>query len=219
MQTLQNNTSPEPPSTSASRKRSTLSLGQASPDTSHSYLRNPLPEMPSLASAHEAGLPSTDKSESPRNFMVPRDKDRSIQQSETASGKTRQSSRDRSDLDSRDRKWDHVHKQAIFGSITDIEEQICAKTCGSWNDEAQGAADKEIDQSPFEMIDFDPEAIATRYKRVRQRETQRRFDTGEIKCVEKINCCRCKAWSAFPGGKCADICCQHKCCETCRQNR
>ncbi|KAI4166546.1 MAG: hypothetical protein LQ343_007966 [Gyalolechia ehrenbergii] len=74
MQTLQDNTSRGQPSTSRP------SLGKAFVDTYHSYLHNPLPEMLSLDPiAHEAGLPSTEKSESPRNPMILRDNDRSVQ--------------------------------------------------------------------------------------------------------------------------------------------
>ena len=140
MQTLQNNTSRgQPPSTSASRKPSTPSLGKASPDTYHFYLHNPSPKMPSLDPvAHGAGLPSTEKSESSRNSMVLRDKDRSVQESEigwTAFGGTRQCSPNRSDLDSRDRKWDHGHTQAILVSVTGghdlppTQERIYASIC------------------------------------------------------------------------------------------
>ena len=123
----------------------------------------------------------------------------------------------RSDLDSRDRKWDHDHTQAILRSITGGHDppptqrskfvQISAEY---WNDEAHKAAEKEIDQSPFQMTDFDPKkarAIVTRYERDRARKTQRRLEAGEIKRIKNINCCRCYTWSGFLGGKCVDVYC------------
>ena len=93
--------------------------------------------------------------------------------------------------------------------------QISAKY---WNDEAHKAAEKKIDQSPFQMTDFDPNkagAIDTKYERDRARKTQRRLEAGEIKRIKNINCCGCHTWCGFPGGKCVDVYCQHKCCETC----
>lgn len=89
---------------------------------------------------------------------------------------------------------------------------------GFGNDEAQRATEKEIDQNPSQMTNFDPDearAIATKYKQDRAREIQRRLEAGEIKRIKNINCCRCYTWSGFPGGKCVDMYCQHRCCGTC----
>ena len=229
MQTLQNNTSRGQPSISASRKPSTPSLGKASPDTYHSYLRQPLPKMPSLDPvAHGAGLPPTEKSESLRNSMMLREKDRPVQKAEigwSALEETRQSSPNRSDLDGRDRKGDHDHIQAILRSTTGGHNPPPAQRSKSmqvstenWYDEAQRAAEKEIDQSPFQMIDIDLDnarAIVTGQRRDRARKSQRRLEAGEIKRMKNINCCRCHTWSGFPDGKCVDEYCQHKCCEIC----
>ncbi|KAL8765918.1 MAG: hypothetical protein Q9209_007161 [Squamulea sp. 1 TL-2023] len=170
--------------------------------------------MPSLDSVtYGAGLPSTEKSENPRNSMVFRDKGRSVQESETgwtASEETRQCSPNRSELDNRDRKWDHDNTQAISGSTTGGHDPLLTQWSKSvqrpaefQNDEARRAAEIEIDQDPLQMINFDPDearAMVTKYIEDRARETQRRLDAKEIKRIKMTNCCRCHSWSVFSDG-------------------
>lgn len=181
--------------------------------------------MPTLGSVTQ---PSTEKSESPRESMVVRDKDIFVRESMiggTASGETRQCSPSRSDLDSKVQMSQHHHEQAISGSITDghnppptQRSNSGRKSAECWPDMAQIATEIEIDERPSQMTDLVLDnlwAMITECSRARTREIERRLEAGVIKRIRHIHCCFCHASNAFPGGKCAAMFCQHPRCETC----